>query len=220
MACSWLKGSVRHAALLVPAALLTMLSGSCLITTDPEPTPEPAQTPPVLVADQADPDPRGILQISKSTGDPKFVAFVQSEDAGEDLQVFLLLDYGIDRENGADGVGGAPGTGKPFARAASHTAIPASTWLKQDDPLTTVVEEDEPNLRRVDAPLTLELDMSPGCHRLTLMVAHSFSGDDGCPPPGDYDAITWTVYKCDPNLACPLPFDLSSCPPVEDSCQF
>jgi len=203
VACSSLRKVVRHTALFVPVALLTMLSGSCLITTDPEFN-DPVQTAPFLVVDQATPDPRKIVVLQQADNGPlTFAGFVRSEDVGDDLEVRLLKDYG------------KPGSGgKPYVASSPGITVQPGTWGQGARPVSATWTDDE-------------LGLAPGCHRLTLMVSHKFA-DNGCPDDaGDYDAITWTVVRCapegclplDPEIPCLLTDEgeaaLAACPPAD-----
>ncbi len=103
--------------------------------------------------------------------------------------------------------------GRPYQDFNDGNSADAATW------------EDGP--RKIDAEVvwkTLPGLSEPGCHRITWMVAHNFSGEGGCPlpladldpegnPQVDYDEITWTVIVCaadqcpalDTELDCPKP---------------
>jgi hypothetical protein len=120
-------------------SLVSMLPG-CLVD-DPPPYPEPKQTPPRLDYGSATPPLNQI--INARIGD--FVTFTipsTSEDAGDGLNAFLLLDYN--------------GEAMPFE--VSHGEMPASTL---DD-----------TSRFFEVPWLIRPGPMPGCHRLTLRVSH------------------------------------------------
>lgn len=191
LARSSLKVGVRLAAAVAPAGLLAMLTGSCLITTDPEfKVPEPG--PPVLLPDTISPDPRDIIQISATEAERLFEAQVQSDDAGVPLEVRLLFNYGQ-----ADGE-------QPYVDFIEGTDVPPSTVA--DGP------------RAVRARWTKgKFNMSQaGCYRFTLMVGHDFD-NRGCPQQDDYDAVSWLVLQCDAINGCPTA--LTDCPPSDFDCR-
>lgn len=77
------------ARLSLSAAVASMLSG-CLVD-DPPPYPEPKQTPPRLDYTSATP-PLGLILNVKTNDQIAFRVNVSSEDAGDGLNAFLLLD--------------------------------------------------------------------------------------------------------------------------------
>ena len=119
-----------------------MLSG-CLVD-DPPPYTQPNKTPPRLDYHHALPLLNQV--IVRKTGDTlEFDVPVASEDAGEDLNSLLLLDYA----GGADPSKVVPGTGQ---------TITASTL---DD-----------TSRHIKTKWTVSFFGEKGCHRLTLRVTH------------------------------------------------
>lgn len=182
---------VRLAATVTTAGLLAMLTGSCLITTDPEfKVPEPGA--PVLLPDTISPDPRDVIVIGATDAERLFEAQVQSEDAGAPLEVRLLFNYGQ-----ADGE-------QPYVDFIEGTDVPPGT--QADGP------------RDVRARWTKgKFNMSQaGCYRFTLMVGHDFDSQ-GCPGRDDYDAVSWLVLQCDAINGCPT--SLSDCPPSDFDCR-
>ena len=179
------------------AGICTM---SCVVVSDPQ-FEDPVRSAPVFLPDRGVPDPRNIIEIRKIDTQYSFSGLVVSEDDGQELLVRLFVDYGV--------VTGE----KPYADVIIGNRIPAGTL--------------EDGAREAVATWTSgEAPISPGCHRMTLVVAHDF-GDDGCPlaPANalpdqvDYDAITWTVVRCDSECP-PIKIDdlASQCPPVNRSC--
>ncbi len=180
----------------------TMLS-SCLVTSSPD-FQDPARTRPFLLPDLASPDPRRVIVLDATTDRVELDGFVVGEDAGSAVQPRLLLDYGTFDEV----------LGKPFQDSVSGVDVPPGSL------------DGEPRKVSVVARAS-GFGLTPGCHRLTLMVSHKYDEATGCPSDlDDYDAITWTVLVCDANGICPT-LDLTkekqapddpSCPAVTVSC--
>jgi hypothetical protein len=168
----------------------------CLVTSTPEFEPA-SQTAPFLIASSADPDNRRMLEVASDVEPLKFSADVLSEDAGERVQVALLVDYGVPN----------PLTGHVFQDSESF-----------NQPLPPGTLADGP--RRISASLVPALRMpTPGCHTITMMVTHEFDQVSGCPATkADSDQLVWFVYKCadegcPPTVeACPIADPGVSCP--------
>ncbi len=174
------------------AGAFLMSAGSCLITTTPE-FHETQPTAPKFIADRFTPDPRTFILV-KSTDLPGTLnAQVQSEDPpGVKVISRVFSDYGTPN-----------GLGQPFQRVVDGGSVEAATWEDGPRDIQARVLWDQL------LPVT-----EAGCHRITWMVAHDFSGEGGCPvplssldpqgnPQADYDEITWTVIVCDPINGCP-----------------
>ncbi len=190
----------RFVTRLISVPPLVLLSGSCVVISDPQ-FEDPLPTAPVFLPDRSVPDARNIIKLDNQKTHERFSGLFVSEDDGKDLEARLFVDYGV--------ITGE----KPYVDVIIGNRIPAATL--------------EDSAREAVATWTPgEAAISPGCHRMTLVVAHEW-GDDGCPvSPGnatalqaDYDTITWTVVRCDGE--CP-PIDLedlaSQCPPADRSC--
>jgi len=174
-----------------------MTTASCLITSTPDFEP-PAQTPPFLVADNANPDPRQIVLVQPDTDDVTFSAFVRSEDASSSIYVRLFIDYGTQSPDG-----------KPYRIAFNGKSVKAS---HMDD-----------RTRVASASWNRGYPLE-GCHRFTLIVSHGVDDDD-CPfDLADSDSITWNAQICvaghdcpgtiDPSVDCALPDNPASCPQI------
>lgn len=183
VARSSLRWIARSATFALAGAFL-MSAGSCLITTTPE-FHETLPTAPKFVADRFTPDPRSIILVRSDETLLPLTGQVQSEDPpGVGIVSSVILDYGTPSE-----------IGEPFQDARPGGTVDPGSW------------EDGP--REITAKvLWKQLATTPGCHRLTWMVAHNFAGEGGCPlpldradpqgnPQADYDEITWTVIVCD-----------------------
>lgn len=194
MACSsQLSRFVRRASIgTFLGAIATMLSSavsSCVATTNPQ-FEEPTRTAPFILADRVTPDPRSIIVLQPTDSELVFTGALRSEDTGDEVEVRLLLDYGTSNPQGT-----------PYLDSINGDIVSASTWDDTD--------------RTFEVQLFLsQFQMSPGCHRFTLMATHEFKNSTGCPAPDDYDAVTYTVIKCDaagcpdidgtnPELSCP-----------------
>jgi hypothetical protein len=175
----------------------TMLS-SCLVTSSPD-FGSPERTPPFLVPDSADPDPRRVLVVTSDTSRVDFSAVVRSEDDGDAVEARLYIDYGF-----------VNGAGQPFRTSVTDnaTTLPPSTF---DDDTRRAQVEWYPD----------SVPISPGCHRFTLIVSHGFDSRSGCPLElADSSQITWTVLYCAPGAECPPPIvdPRTDCPPIEARC--
>lgn len=193
--------TVRPSALLLPLVSLVGFSAmSCIVVSDPQ-FEDPVRSAPVFLPDRAVPDARNIIKLDQTTTQFTFSGLFVSEDDGKELEARLYVDYGVVTLE------------KPYADVIIGNRIPAGSL---DD-----------GAREAVATWTSgEAPISPGCHRMTLVVAHEY-GADGCPvsPTNslpdqvDYDAITWTVLRCDAD--CP-PIDVddlaSQCPSATRSC--
>jgi hypothetical protein len=176
---------------------------SCLVTSSPD-FQDPKRTRPLFVPDLASPDPRKVIVVDSTTNLIELEGFIVGEDAGSPVQARVLRDYGSYQ----------PDVGQPFQESSNGTTTAAGT------------SDSEP--RRVSGRVRREsFGLTPGCHRLTLMVSHSFDEETGCPSdPEDYDELSWLVLVCDAPGVCPA-IDLTkeksatddpSCPAVTVSC--
>jgi hypothetical protein len=182
---------IRKAAAVLGLARLSLLGGlsmllasSCIVADPPEYL-NPVQTRPVLDIGQADPGTSQVLVVQTSQN----VAFsvpVRSEDAGEDLRAVFFVDQG-------------PGSPGVFQNSQS---IPASTYNDTGRAVTfewTVPPPPPPG---------------PGCHLMTLTVAHRLSFDpthDDVLNPKDQDdaaIVNWWL-NADPTTD---PSTLVNCP--------
>jgi hypothetical protein len=163
-------------------AATAMLSG-CLID-DPPPYPEPKQTPPRL--DYATAIPALNQIIIAKRGDPlSFKVFASSEDAGDGLNAFLLLDY-----NGS-----------------------AIDLLGDDFLLPSTLDDTS---RFFEIPWEVRSNI-PGCHRITLRVAHTRNLPDSHTPVVNAadlaEAYWWLQVDPDPSDAG----NLVDCPTAMES---
>lgn len=157
-----------------------MTTASCLITSTPD-FESPNRTPPFLVAEGASPDPRQIVVVQPDKRTIEFSAFLRSEDDKDDVETWLLVNYGTQ-------VGPNP----------YGTPIPGNTLL----PSTM-----DDRTRKATATWTYDSYKFERCNRFTLMVSHAFD-NNRCPLElSDSDSITWTVYICLPGEDCPPQID-------------
>jgi hypothetical protein len=167
----------------VSLGLSAVMSTGCLITDPPQFKPA-KHTRPWLNPITADPDPRTVLVIDGKPGETPPITFsaeVQSQDdeVGDGqfqrVETQLYIDLGFN--NTFD-----PYT--PYAQVHSGTRLESGS-LDQTG-------------RRVSATWHLTTqDVSPGCHRATLLVSHIFDNIP-CPVcPDDFTAITWQILRCD-----------------------
>jgi hypothetical protein len=162
-----------------------MMAG-CVIE-DPPPYTQPKQTPPRLNMLGAVPVIDEVIVRSV----PNRVVFnvsVSSEDAGESLLAYLLRNYQ---------------GGKLRDRILDIAEVPPGTL------------DDEPDSRVIETEWTIDDDLAPGCHRITLFVTHQFNIDYTDGPevfknPDDVaEAVWWANIEPKPGTAntlvdCPL----------------
>lgn len=158
-----------------------MLS-SCLIE-DPPPYTEPQQTPPRLDLRRTVPLIDQIIVRSRGESVP-FNVPVASEDAGDDLLAFLLLNY----------------TGEGSAASILASAdVPASTL---DD-----------NSRVITLNWSIDSRVSRGCQRLTLQVSHSRNVNfDDLPTVLDKSDLAMAVWWANIDLDAGSAGMLTDCP--------
>lgn len=182
-------GRVSHLAVFRVLPWIFMSASACLVTSSPT-FEDPVQTKPFLDFEGAGPDPRQILVLSTDVSTTLFEAQLRSEDAGEPVLVRMLVDYGTCNV-----------TGKPFQDSQQGLPVDPSTFSDTS--------------RKAQHNATIENELTPGCHRLTLIATHEFNEATGCPAdPDDFAQITWTVFVCDDNCD----FDPVNCPVIEASC--
>jgi hypothetical protein len=179
-------------------ALGVAMSSSCLVISSPD-FGSPERTPPFLVPDSADPDPRRVLVVTSDTSRVDFSAVVRSEDDGDAVEARLYIDYGF-----------VNGAGQPFRTSVTDNATTLQPSTFDDDTRRAQVQW-----------YTDSVPISPGCHRFTLIVSHGFDSRSGCPLElADSSQITWTVLYCAPGAECPPPIvdPRTDCPPIEARC--
>ncbi len=110
-------------------------------------------------------------------------AEVLSEDAGDDLEAVLLVDYGYMASENSP----------PWREAVPVDVTAPGTLSEGPRPVTGTWT---PRKNVVEA----------GCHTLTLLVTHQKSGQNPgfwCPAdPDDYDTLTWFVALCEDLATC------------------
>lgn len=176
--------------ILALTALLALSGGasSCLVTST-DSFPDPPATPPFLNGARATPPLNQLLLVDPASSQPiTFSATVRSEDAGDELIAHLVADW--PNTNGAlQIIRIAPGT-------FSDERLISMTWNPRAPTLTS------------GQPL------APGCHPITLVVAHNFNPLSSNPAPlEDADFLVWWVVVGDPkNPNYFVDFNVSSCP--------
>jgi hypothetical protein len=161
-----------------------MFSG-CLVD-DPPPYPEPKQTPPRLDTATATPALKQIIVAKR--GDPlSFKVFSSSEDAGDGLNAFLLLDY------------------------QGGTSI---DLLGYGSLLPSTIDDTS---RFFEFPWEVRSSISAGCHQVTLRVAHTRNMPDSRTPVVNLadlaEANWWLQVEPDPDKA----ETLVNCPTATES---
>jgi hypothetical protein len=170
--------------MLSPAMLcLSMLASttSCLVTDSPEFAP-PDRTRPLLLASDLLPTTE-VLQFELKEGaanytSDTFIAQVLSEDAGQDLEVVLLTDYGSGAYNNIDG---------PWAPRVFQDRLDPGHTAQGPREVTVPYQPDRNAL-------------APGCHTVTMLVTHRFAQEEArryCPEAAnDFDTLTWFISLC------------------------
>jgi hypothetical protein len=166
-------------------SLVMLLFGvpSCLVTSSPDFTP-PERTRPEIVANDAYPPSPALGELALfryATGGSQytpieFSAWVQSEDAGQAVQVELLIDYG-------DQSGVENGPYRSFV---------------EGEPLAPASMSDGP--REVAVGWRPQSQEPIGCHTVTLLTTHQYAQRKGvfrCPAdPDDASMLTWFALVC------------------------
>jgi hypothetical protein len=165
-------------------AMLLVGAPACLITADPDFTPPARSRPEIITSDACPPSPAvGKVALFQPTPPNssytpiEFSACVVSEDAGQDVQTVLLIDYGDD----------------------SGVALGPYRWAIPGEPLKAATLADGP--REITIKWLPQKQEPPGCHTVTLLVTHQFQQINGiyhCPADAnDAATLTWFAYVCD-----------------------
>ena len=167
-----------------------MLSNACLLLGEPNTDP-PKRTRPVLR--RPDPPENEFTRLLRNADQVydavHFRAEVRSEDAGQDLDTVLLIDYGKPNPAGEPWLDAVPGPILQPQTIADGWRSISIDWLPKE-------------------ALT-----GAGCHTVTMLVTHEITRAtaDGyfCPRDlDDYDTQTWLVVLCENDAsAC----DFSGC---------
>jgi hypothetical protein len=170
---------------------------SCLITDTPSFEP-PKRTRPQLL-ESTTPTSQVVKLVKGETGtiDPSpalFSADVISEDAGQNLQPVLLIDYG--QGDGGD-------LSPPWKSFEVGNIVPAGTL--QD------------GRREVGSiPWSQVGQREPGCHTVTMLITHEPKQklpDFWCPKDADdFDTLTWFAVICTKDAMDEDDCDMSNCP--------
>ena len=159
-----------------------LMLSSCLIE-DPPPYTEPQQTPPRLDLRRAVPLIDQIIVRARGESVP-FNVPVASEDAGDDLLAFLLLNYT------------GESSGAPILASAR---VPASTLDDTD--------------RVIALDWSIDSRVSRGCQRLTLQVSHVSNMDfDHLPLVFDKSDLAIAVWWANIDLGAGSSAMLTDCP--------
>jgi hypothetical protein len=183
-------------------ALVVLSSTGCLITSTPT-YDTPQQTPPLLLAADAKPvitEAQPVV-VSESTPPLNFSASVISEDNNQQVQLALLIDYGVEQN-------GNPYRGGP--EAVHGMVLPNGIGTLAEGPRLTQSLQLESTIFTVVSAGTPPQPV-PTCHTVTMVATHEFGdANTGCPRClVDSSMLTWTI------IACPGPG--TSCPPIDIS---
>jgi hypothetical protein len=169
----------------LPLGLIVALAPACLVLSTPDDVPPVEKTPPFLIADRATPNLRELIDIDLGAtlpddfGPELFSAFVVSEDDGDDVDVYLFIDYGF--PDNPDGF--------PFLKKVNQVTVPASTLSDRTRQVT------------FSQNIAKSLQFLGGCHNVTMIATHDFAGND-CPRcMTDSSQLTWQVRVCSSNQA-------------------
>lgn len=179
---SLLSGLMRTSWTLARTSLalaIAMSSSACLVLSPPE-YDKPEQTAPTLVASAAFPDLRQTIYVFDDTPFVEFGGAVLSEDAGDQVQLAIYLDYG--QRNAAD---------RPY-RNVVYPFEPIPPGTLADGPRTFLPKRWYPSVHAV----------LNGCHTATLMASHGFDADV-CPTSAtDSSFLVWQVIRCTSSIDC------------------
>jgi hypothetical protein len=167
-----------------------------LVTSSPDFTPPERSRPEIVTNDEFSPKPAlGEFTLFYPTAGEyspvEFSAWVQSEDADQDVRTVLLIDYG-------DESGVSNGPYRSFVLGE-----PLSAGTLAQGPRGPVTISWRPQKQE-----------TPGCHTLTLLVTHDFREEYGaflCPRiPQDASTVTWFAAVCETEN--PDECDYTNCP--------
>jgi len=164
--------------------MLRVGAPACLITAIPDFTPPARTRPEIITSDTYPPSPAvGKVALFQPTAPSssytgiEFSAWVLSEDADQDVQTVLLIDYG-DQSGVSNG---------PYRSFVPGEPLKAATMA--DGPREVAIQWQ---------PQAQEL---VGCHTVTLLVTHQSQQKNHvyyCPAdPSDASTLTWFAYVCD-----------------------
>jgi hypothetical protein len=166
---------------------------SCLVTGSPNYDEAVPSRPFVTVVA---PPVTELLRIERVGGAfpvQQFSVHVTSEDAGEQLEAALLIDYGQPRD-----VGSEVGL-QPYQEDWSPQVIPEGSL------------SDEPRLVTLPWLPSLDNQNVPECHSVTMMVVRHPYGSSPyawCPKDEQFATETWFLAVCDEPGSC----NFESCP--------
>ncbi len=177
------------------ASLLTA-TNACVIG-EPDFTP-PERTRPQLIA--VTPPTTELLRITPTSANTfaplNFTVQLVSEDAGDDVEAALLLNYGHPSTL-------IPGT--PYENAVDNKEWPAGTLADGPRPLT------------LTWPVPQLINESHICKSLTVIATHSLYGFTpyrDCPTDiADSDTLTWFVALCENLSDCSIDDCIADRPP-------
>lgn len=167
--------------------MLAAAQTGCLVIESWDFSPRKQTRPEIVTNDPFAPTPAlgEFTELTKTTqGYPPalFQAWIESEDADQDVETVLLIDYGDE-----SGVSNGPYRG----------FVPG-------EPLQAGALSDGPR-----GPVTISWrpqSQDEGCHTVTLLVTHRFQQKTDsyyCPSvPQDASAVTWSVVLCDESGVC------------------
>ena len=147
-----------------------MACAGCVLSDPPEHG-KANQTPPILFPSSAIPAVFQVLNVSPGQ-EEEFNIALRSEDAGENLQAELWLDYSI-----------------------VNPAFPPQ--LQKAIPVTAGTFED--TQRAIDFQWDVPAVIAKGCHQLTLVVTHNSNLE--VRNPNDIATVTWFVNVSDSDAA-------------------
>ncbi len=185
--CAAARDWLLHRAVRALGALSLAASPGCLVIDDPDFTP-PQRTAPIL--SPLTPTTR-LIRALLGDGNfydvPPFSFAVESEDVGDDLQVVLLINYGIDGQEG------------PYRAATSVKRIAAGHGGEQRGPIDISWKAAKATWNPENG------EVNTSCNTVTLLVTHEFREDSpgaNCPAdPADSDTATWVVSLCNDDLS-------------------
>ncbi|MSP24653.1 MAG: hypothetical protein EXR75_05715 [Myxococcales bacterium] len=159
----------------------------CLVLDDPEFTPRVRTSPVIFPLTPATELIRATLGDGSFYNIAPFSFLVESEDVGDDLQAVLLINYGVESQEG------------PYRAATSVKRIAAGIGGELRGPIDLTWKASKATWDPENSPV------NTSCNTVTLLVTHEFRDDSpgaNCPKEiADSDTATWVVSLCNTDLS-------------------
>lgn len=176
---------------LLVVGVCALPQSGCLLLDMPSFEP-PQATRPLLLATNASPNPAELTRV-EADGSQEFLVDVLSEDAGREVRIVMLVDYGTPNV-----------LEYPYLDFADEKTVPSGTLAEGPRRAPTLKWFPSNGPAQAGAP---------GCHTITLIASHDFD-DKRCPLDlEDSSQLTWIVEVCAQGGVCP-----TTCNPAQAGC--